>query len=134
YRATWYRSFSSPDASRPTPDARRPTPDARRPTPDAVTPVPRSRTPVPLIPLPRLLAALDDRGIAILQAPPGAGKTTRVPPALLGARWLGERKILMLEPRRLAARAAAAYMARRMGERIGETVGYRVRMDTRIGP
>ena len=70
----------------------------------------------------------------VLQAPPGAGKTTRVPLALLNAGWLGDKKIVMLEPRRLAARAAARFMARSLGERVGETVGYRVRLDTRVGP
>jgi ATP-dependent helicase HrpB len=69
----------------------------------------------------------------VLQAPPGAGKTTRVPLALLAEPWLAGR-IVMLEPRRLAARAAARYMARLLGEDVGETVGYRVRLDTRIGP
>lgn len=86
-----------------------------------------------VIPLSHLLAVLGERGIAVLQAPPGAGKTTRVPPALLAAPWLEGRKVLMLEPRRLAARAAAAYMARQLGEHAGETVGYRTRMDTRVG-
>ena len=70
----------------------------------------------------------------MLQAPPGAGKTTRVPLALLDEPWLEERRIVMLEPRRLAARAAAAQMARLLGQRVGETVGYRVRLDTRVGP
>jgi ATP-dependent helicase HrpB len=81
-----------------------------------------------------LRAALRDRRGAVLQAPPGAGKTTRVPIALLDEPWLAGRKILMLEPRRLAARAAAGFMARSLGERIGDSVGYRVRMDTRVGP
>src|SRR5919205_1880304 len=84
--------------------------------------------------LPALRAALRDRGSAVLQAPPGAGKTTRVPLALLDEPWLSGRKIVMLEPRRLAARAAATFMARTLGERVGERVGYRIRMDTRIGP
>jgi ATP-dependent helicase HrpB len=70
----------------------------------------------------------------VLHAPPGAGKTTRVPLALLDEAWLGGRRIVMLEPRRLAARAAAAYMARLLGEDVGDTVGYRVRLDTRVGP
>ena len=69
-----------------------------------------------------------------MQAPPGAGKTTRVPLELLGEPWLKGRKILMLEPRRLAARAAALRMADLLGEPVGRTVGYRVRMDTRVGP
>ncbi|CAO3399515.1 ATP-dependent helicase HrpB [Azospirillum palustre] len=84
--------------------------------------------------LPALLEALDSRGTAVLQAPPGAGKTTRVPLALLEAGWLKGRKILVLEPRRLAARAAARRMASMLGEAVGETVGYRVRLDTKIGP
>jgi ATP-dependent helicase HrpB len=69
-----------------------------------------------------------------LQAPPGAGKTTRVPLELLGEPWLKGRKIVMLEPRRLAARAAAMRMADLIGESVGQTVGYRVRLDTRVGP
>ncbi|BAI73226.1 ATP-dependent helicase [Azospirillum sp. B510] len=84
--------------------------------------------------LPALLEALDRRGTAVLQAPPGAGKTTRVPLALLDAGWLKGRKILVLEPRRLAARAAARRMAAMLGEAVGETVGYRVRLDTKVGP
>jgi ATP-dependent helicase HrpB len=84
--------------------------------------------------LPDLRQTLAATRNAVLQAPPGAGKTTRVPLALLDAGWLGDKKIVLLEPRRLAARAAARYMARSLGERIGETVGYRVRLDTSIGP
>jgi ATP-dependent RNA helicase HrpB len=84
--------------------------------------------------LPALRQTLDATCNAVLQAPPGAGKTTRVPLALLDADWLGDRKIVLLEPRRLAARAAARFMARSLGERIGETVGYRVRLDASIGP
>lgn len=83
--------------------------------------------------LPALREALAS-GTAVLQAPPGAGKTTRVPLALLEAPWLRGRRIVMLEPRRLAARAAARHMARLLGEEVGETVGYRVRLDTRVGP
>jgi ATP-dependent helicase HrpB len=71
---------------------------------------------------------------AVLQAPPGAGKTTAVPPALLAQPWLAGRRILMLQPRRLAARAAAMRMAELRGEPVGATVGYRVRLDTRVGP
>jgi ATP-dependent helicase HrpB len=71
---------------------------------------------------------------AVLEAPPGAGKTTLVPLALLHEPWLTGKRIVMLEPRRLAARAAAARMAWTLGERVGKTVGYRVRLDTRIGP
>jgi ATP-dependent helicase HrpB len=84
--------------------------------------------------LPRLKAALVERNAAVLVAPPGAGKTTRVPLALLDVPWLGTRKIVMQEPRRLAARAAARRMAATLGEPVGETVGYRVRLDTKVGP
>jgi ATP-dependent helicase HrpB len=84
--------------------------------------------------LPELLAALAGHSSAVLQAPPGAGKTTLVPLALLDQPWLAGRKIVMLEPRRLAARAAARRMAELLGEGVGDTVGYRVRQDSRIGP
>ncbi len=70
----------------------------------------------------------------LLTAPPGAGKTTRVPLALLDAPWLQGRKILMLEPRRLATRAAAQRMAAMLNERPGDIVGYRMRLDTKVGP
>ncbi len=70
----------------------------------------------------------------ILQAPPGAGKTTLVPLALLEEPWLAGQKILVLEPRRIAARNAAHRMAFLMGEKVGETIGHRMRMDTRVGP
>jgi ATP-dependent helicase HrpB len=83
--------------------------------------------------LPALREALDVRSSAVLHAPTGAGKTTRVPLALLDAPWLEQRRIVMLEPRRLAARAAARQMARLLGEKVGATVGYRTRFDTRIG-
>ncbi|MFK7836544.1 MAG: ATP-dependent helicase HrpB [Sulfitobacter sp.] len=76
--------------------------------------------------LPNVIAALRDQGRVVLQAPPGAGKTTRVPLAMLDA-GLTTGKILMLEPRRLAARAAAERMAQTRGEKTGDTVGYRVR-------
>ncbi len=84
--------------------------------------------------LPRLIEALAARNAAVLVAPPGAGKTTRVPLALLDAPWLKGRKIVMQEPRRLAARAAARRMAATLGESVGETVGYRVRFDSKVGP
>jgi len=84
--------------------------------------------------LPRLKEALAGRNAAVLVAPPGAGKTTRVPLALLDAPWLGGRRIVMQEPRRLAARAAARRMAATLGEVVGETVGYRVRFDSKVGP
>ncbi len=80
--------------------------------------------------IPDLLTALKSRGRAVLQAPPGAGKTTRVPLAMLDA-GLCSGKIVMLEPRRLAARAAAERMAETLGQRAGETVGYRVRGETK---
>ncbi|MEM1044395.1 MAG: ATP-dependent helicase HrpB [Bacteroidota bacterium] len=83
--------------------------------------------------LPALREALRAHPSAVLQAPPGAGKTTRVPLALLGEDWLGGQKVVMLEPRRLAARAAAHRMAQTLGETVGETVGYRVRLDTKVG-
>lgn len=82
--------------------------------------------------VPRLVAALGG-GRAVLVAPPGTGKTTRVPLALLAAPWL-QGTILMLEPRRVAARAAATYMAHLLGEEVGRTVGYRTRGDSRVGP
>jgi len=84
--------------------------------------------------LPQLVATLAKHPSVIVQAPPGAGKTTRVPLALLQCAWLGSKKIIMLEPRRLAARTAARFMAKSLGERVGETVGYRVRFDSRTGP
>jgi ATP-dependent helicase HrpB len=82
--------------------------------------------------LPALKAALADSNTAILVAAPGAGKTTVVPLALLAEPWAAKGKLIMLEPRRLAARAAAARMAQTLGESVGETVGYRVRMDSRV--
>lgn len=84
--------------------------------------------------LPALRAALNDRDEAVLEAPPGAGKTTRVPLALLGEPWLAGQSIVMLEPRRLAARAAAERLASELGEKVGETVGYRIRLDSKVGP
>jgi len=84
--------------------------------------------------LPQLRAALASRNAAVLVAPPGAGKTTRLPPGLLEEQWARRGKIVLLSPRRIAARAAAARMAGERGERVGETVGYRVRLDSRVGP
>ncbi len=78
--------------------------------------------------------ALEKRHEVVLEAPPGAGKTTRVPLALLDAPWLQGQTIIMLEPRRLAARAAAERMASELGERVGDTVGYRIRLDSKVGP
>ncbi|MDB5450119.1 MAG: helicase [Phenylobacterium sp.] len=82
--------------------------------------------------LPGLRAALSAGSAAVLVAPPGAGKTTVVPLELLGEPWRGGGKIIVLEPRRLAARAAAERMARTLGEPVGQTVGYRVRMQSRV--
>lgn len=82
--------------------------------------------------LPRLLEALRGREASVLVAPPGAGKTTRVPLVLLDEAWAKDRKILLLEPRRLAARAAAARMAATLGEQVGDTVGLRVRFGSKI--
>ncbi len=84
--------------------------------------------------LPALREALRERHEAVLEAPPGAGKTTRVPLALLGEPWLAGQTILMLEPRRLAARAAAERLASELGEKVGDTVGYRIRLESRVGP
>lgn len=82
--------------------------------------------------LPELMQALEHTNTALLQAPPGAGKTTRVPLALLNAPWRADKKIIMLEPRRLAARSAARFMAQQLGERAGQTVGYRTKLDTQV--
>ena len=84
--------------------------------------------------LPALNEALRDVTSAVLCAPPGSGKTTVVPLALLAAPWLAGKSILLLEPRRVAARAAAARMAFLRGEPVGQTVGYQIRFDRRIGP
>jgi ATP-dependent helicase HrpB len=81
-----------------------------------------------------LRAALRDGNRAVLVAPPGAGKTTRVPLALLDEPWLGSGRIVLLEPRRLAARAAANRMSETLGQRLGETVGLRARMMTAVSP
>ncbi len=83
--------------------------------------------------LPQLRHALAEDGRAVLQAPPGAGKTTGVPLALLDEAWLDGRGILMLEPRRLATRAAARRMSSMLGETVGATVGFRVRGESRVG-
>ena len=83
--------------------------------------------------LPELLAKLREQPSLVLRAPTGAGKTTRVPPALLDAK-LTQRRIVVLEPRRLAARAAARRMAQERGQRVGDEVGYHVRFDRQVGP
>ncbi|MBD2859610.1 ATP-dependent helicase HrpB [Spongiibacter sp. KMU-158] len=82
--------------------------------------------------LPEIAAWLHDHDELVLEAPPGAGKTTLVPLSLLDSDWLGDKKILMLEPRRLAARGAAQRMADLLGEPLGERVGYRVRLESKV--
>ncbi|HWL20511.1 MAG TPA: ATP-dependent helicase HrpB [Bradyrhizobium sp.] len=96
--------------------------------------MPRSfDTPLPIdAVLDELARTLAGRNAAVLVAPPGAGKTTRVPLALLDAPWVGNKKIIVLEPRRIAARASAERMAKSLGERAGETVGYRVRFGSKV--
>ena len=96
--------------------------------------MPRSfDTPLPIdAVLDELARTLANHTAAVLVAPPGAGKTTRVPLALLDAPWIGTKKIIVLEPRRIAARASAERMAHTLGERVGETVGYRVRFGSKI--
>jgi ATP-dependent helicase HrpB len=96
--------------------------------------LPRSfDTPLPIdAVLDELSATLERTNAAVLVAPPGAGKTTRVPLALLDAPWASGKKIIVLEPRRIAARASAERMAKSLGERAGETVGYRVRFGSKI--
>ncbi|MBK3662186.1 ATP-dependent helicase HrpB [Bradyrhizobium diazoefficiens] len=90
-------------------------------------------TPLPIdAVLDDLSRTLETHNAAVLVAPPGAGKTTRVPLALLDAPWAKAKKIIVLEPRRIAARASADRMAKSLGERAGETVGYRVRFGSRI--
>jgi ATP-dependent helicase HrpB len=84
--------------------------------------------------LPAVRHALAEGRNALLTAAPGAGKTTRVPLALFDAPWLEGKKLLMLEPRRLATQAAARRMATALGESVGETVGYRMRLDTKVSP
>jgi ATP-dependent helicase HrpB len=91
--------------------------------------------PLPIVAtLPELGAALATGRQVVLEAPPGAGKSTVVPLAILEATWLGGARIVMLEPRRIAARAVAERMAGLLGERTGERVGYRTRLETRVGP
>lgn len=92
-----------------------------------------SRLPIEDV-LPELQQTFVNRPNALLTAPPGAGKTTRIPLAFLDAPWLQGKKLLMLEPRRLAARAAAHRMAATLHEAVGDTVGYRMRLDTKVGP
>jgi ATP-dependent helicase HrpB len=96
--------------------------------------LPRSfDTPLPIdAVLDDLARTLAGSNAAVLVAPPGAGKTTRVPLALLDARWLANKKVIMLEPRRIAARASAERMAKTLGEAVGQTVGYRVRFGSKV--
>src|SRR3954463_10775864 len=96
--------------------------------------LPRSfDTPLPIdAVLDDLARALAENNAAVLVAPPGAGKTTRVPLALLDEPWVGLKKIIVLEPRRIAARASAERMAKTLGERVGDTVGYRVRFGSKV--
>ncbi|TPG06445.1 ATP-dependent helicase HrpB [Rhodanobacter glycinis] len=91
-------------------------------------------TPVfPITPLlPQICDSLAAHPRLVLEAPPGAGKTTQVSLALLDAAWLAGQKIVMLEPRRIAARAAAQFMAQQLGETVGETVGYRIRFESKV--
>ena len=91
---------------------------------------------VPMFPitplLPDIRASLASRPRLVLEAPPGAGKTTQVPLALRDEAWLGGKKIVMLEPRRIAARAAAQFMSQQLGEAVGQSVGYRIRFESKI--
>src|SRR6187200_1303262 len=93
----------------------------------------RFDTPLPIdAVLDALARTLRAARTAVLVAPPGAGKTTRVPLALLDEPWVKGRKIIVLEPRRIAARASADRMAKTLGERAGDTVGYRVRFGSKV--
>ena len=82
--------------------------------------------------IPDIQAALNQAHELVLEAPPGAGKTTRVPLALLNEPWLRNKKIIMLEPRRLAAKSSAERMAEQLGESAGQTVGFRIRMENKV--
>ena len=91
------------------------------------------RADFPIAPLlPRIRASLREHPRLVLEAPPGAGKTTQVPPALLDEAWLAGRKIVVLEPRRIAACAAAEFMAAQRGEAVGQAIGYRIRFESRV--
>lgn len=83
--------------------------------------------------LPQVSTSLQSHTNLLLHAPPGAGKTTQIPPALLSEPWMKKKRIIMLEPRRLAAKNAARFMARQQNEEVGKTVGYRIRHETRVG-
>src|SRR5690606_14144314 len=96
-------------------------------------PLPMDPAAFPISPLlPAIQRSLAGHPRLVLEAPPGAGKTTQVPLALLDAPWLEGRRIVMLEPRRVAARSAAMFMARQLGEEVGGTVGYRIRFEKRV--
>src|SRR5712672_33377 len=101
---------------------------------ELLRPLPRTfDTPLPIdVVLDQLARTLAGHNAAVLVAPPGAGKTTRVPLALLDEPWVRGKKIIVLEPRRIAARASAERMAKSLGERAGETVGYRVRFGSKV--
>src|SRR5690348_17770095 len=93
----------------------------------------RSESGFPITPLlPAIRASLREHPRLVLEARPGAGRTTQVPPALLDEPWLQGKKIILLEPRRIAARAAAEFMASALGEAVGQTVGYRIRFESRV--
>jgi len=95
--------------------------------------MPRIESEFPITPLlPAIRASLREHPRLVLEAPPGAGKTTQVPPALLDEPWLQGKKIILLEPRRIAARAAAEFMASALGEAVGQTAGYRIRFESRV--
>ena len=96
-----------------------------------IAPVVKSGLPIDEV-LPELRAVLQRTRNAVVEAPPGAGKSTVVPIALLDEPWLRGGKMIMLEPRRLATRAVATRMATTLGEPVGETVGYRMRLETRV--
>ena len=92
--------------------------------------LPKSGLPIEDV-IPQIVRELRDRTRLVISAPPGAGKTTRVPLALLDEAWLAGRKLILVEPRRIAARAAAERMASTLGEKVSETIGLRSRLDVR---
>src|SRR5688572_6517361 len=98
-----------------------------------LTPLPIDPLPIDAV-LPELVGALRSAACAVLRAPTGAGKTTRVPPALLDAGLAGARQVIVLEPRRIAARAAARRMAEERGGAVGDEIGFHVRFDRAAGP
>src|SRR5690349_7902733 len=92
--------------------------------------LPKSDLPIEDV-IPQILEALRDKTRLVISAPPGAGKTTRVPLTLLDETWPNGRKLILVEPRRIAARAAAERMAATIGEKVGQTIGLRSRLDVR---